>query len=279
MNRLNYIRSNIQNHHTEAIKKCNEVGGFVFGTMLQGSQNYNLDIYSPEYTSDIDCKVIILPTFDDFCNNRQPVSTTDILDNNEHNDRKDIRLMFENFKKQNVNFTEIMFTDYFIINPLFYEDWDCVRNIAEDLVHAHPSQALKTMSGQSMEKRKALTHPYPACVDKINKYGYDGKQLHHIIRINDFMEKYIAGYSFKECLDARTGDHYDLSIDAKLNEIPFEKAIILADEFNEKNIKIKNDWIDKYGDKIINSNIYNQLDQVKVNVIKKYFKKQLEVIR
>ena len=39
-------------------------------------------------------------------------------------------------------------------------------------------------------KLKALKHPYPTIVDKINKYGYDPKQLHHILRMNDFIKKY-----------------------------------------------------------------------------------------
>lgn len=276
MDRKSYINENLIKHHLEAEDTCLKSGDDIFGTMLQGSQNYNLDIYSPEYMSDIDCKVIVLPSFENFCNNRQPVSTTDVLNNNEHNDRKDIRLMFENFKKQNVNFTEIMFTDYYVLSPNYTSNWMEVRNLAERFVHAHPAQALKTMSGQSMEKRKALTHPYPACIDKINKYGYDGKQLHHIIRINDFMKKYLAGMSFKECLDARTGANYELSIDAKLNDIPFDVAIKLADKFNDENRELKDNYIEKYDDKIIDIEVYNQLDEIKVDILKKHFKKQLE---
>ena len=276
MDRETYINDNLNKHFTEAKSVCEECGDDILGIMLQGSQNYHLDIYSPEYTSDIDCKVIVLPSFDSFCKNKQPVSTTDVLDNNEHNDRKDLRLMFEMFKKQNVNFTEIMFTDYYILNSDYTSDWLAVKDLAERLVHAHPAQALKTMVGQSLEKRKALTHPYPACIDKINKYGYDGKQLHHIIRINDFMKKYLAGMSFKECLDARTGANYELSIDAKLNDIPLEVAIELADTFNEETRTLKDTYIERYGDKIVDTEAYDQLDEIKVNILKKHFKKQLE---
>ena len=31
--------------------------------------------------------------------------------------------------------------------------------------------------GQSLAKRKALTHPYPACIDKINKYMNEFNEL------------------------------------------------------------------------------------------------------
>lgn len=74
------------------------------GIFLQGSQNYELDYAG----SDIDTKAILLPNFSDFVLCSKPISTTHIMENNEHVDFKDIRLMFECIKKQNVNFVEIL---------------------------------------------------------------------------------------------------------------------------------------------------------------------------
>ena len=67
---------------------------------LQGSQNYGLDVYDEDYMSDIDTKAVILPSFEDFVYNRQPVSETIVLENNEHIDVKDIRVMFETYKSK-----------------------------------------------------------------------------------------------------------------------------------------------------------------------------------
>ena len=53
-----------------------ELGYEVLFIALQGSQNYGLDLYTDVYRSDIDCMVVILPSFDDFVANRQAVSTT-----------------------------------------------------------------------------------------------------------------------------------------------------------------------------------------------------------
>ena len=78
----------------------------VVGVFLQGSQNYKLD----NEQSDIDTKAIVLPTFDDFIDNRPAVSTKLIVGNNEQMDVKDIRVMFEVLKKSNINFLEILFT-------------------------------------------------------------------------------------------------------------------------------------------------------------------------
>ena len=61
---------------------------------------------------------------------------------------------------------------------------------AEEVAHIDRNQAIRCMAGMSKEKLKALKHPYPTIVDKINKYGYDPKQLHHILRMNDFIKKY-----------------------------------------------------------------------------------------
>ena len=44
------------------------------------------------------------------------------MENNEHIDVKDIRLMFDNFKKQNINFLEILFTKFGIVNEKYLDE-------------------------------------------------------------------------------------------------------------------------------------------------------------
>lgn len=53
---------------------------------LQGSQNYSLDLP----TSDVDTKLIVLPSFKDIVLASKPISTTHIRANDEHTDWKDI---------------------------------------------------------------------------------------------------------------------------------------------------------------------------------------------
>ena len=64
----------------------NETDYEVAALFIQGSQNYGLDEYSDNYKSDVDTKAIVLPSFQDFVCGKAPVSTTIILDNNEHID-------------------------------------------------------------------------------------------------------------------------------------------------------------------------------------------------
>ena len=268
--RDNYIFDKIYEHFEEA---CS-IGHEIFGVFLQGSQNYNLDIYNSEYKSDVDTKAIILPSFDDFCCCKSPISTTHERENKEHIDLKDIRTIFENFKKQNVNFIEILFTDYFVVPSRYYDCYMQLRNLAERLAHCHPAKTLRAMAGMSMEKKTALCHPYPTIKWKIDKWGYDGKQLHHIIRINDFMKRYIAGVPFADCLKVTNEELRSCLEKAKLNQFSLKDAIELANDYDNANKKLKDTYIEKYGD-AVDETPYNELNDIKIEVLKAHFKRKL----
>ena len=111
------IKERLMEHYEEALQYFPE--DQIVGIFLQGSQNYGLDTMN----SDVDTKLIVVPSFKDICLNRKPVSTTHVRANNEHIDFKDVRLYMETFRKQNLNFLEILFTDYCWINPMYVEQW------------------------------------------------------------------------------------------------------------------------------------------------------------
>ena len=90
------IATTLEEHWIEVIKN----GHNPLIVALQGSQNYDLAYEN----SDIDTKCLIMPRFNDIVFNHKPISTTYIRYNNEHIDVKDIRLYFEQFWKQNIDF-------------------------------------------------------------------------------------------------------------------------------------------------------------------------------
>ena len=259
--REQYIKEGLNRHLEEFQKHYPDLE--LFCLCLQGSQNYGLDIYTDEYKSDIDTKVIIIPSLEDVVMNRKPISTTYVLPNNEHLDIKDIRLYFDNFKKQNINFLEILFTNYYLVNPKYEDLWQLLVYFREEIAHYNKNAALRCMAGMSMEKRKALCHPYPSIINKIEKYGYDGKQLHHIIRMYDFICGYAQGDSFKKCLKSYV--HSRMMMKAKLNQYSLEEAIQLADFFdlNTKTVKDLNlteqDEINKTALKVLNDIQYEAI--------------------
>ena len=165
MNKKTLILKRMQEHLAEITDRGYEV----VGIFLQGSQNYELDYEG----SDIDTKAIVLPSCEDIILNRKPVSFTHVLENNEHVDVKDIRLMFDCFKKQNINFVEILFTKYMILNPKYEDLFIPMIQNNELIAHYNNFAAVNCMAGMAMEKYKALEHPYPATkhkIDKLKKY-------------------------------------------------------------------------------------------------------------
>lgn len=265
--REQFIMSCVQEHYDEAVS----LGYEVVGVFLQGSQNYNCDIYSDSYTSDVDTKAIILPSLDDIVKGTSPFSHTHVRENDEHIDIKDIRVMFEMFKKQNSSYLEILFTDYKIINPKYEDLMAELLNAAESIARLHYNQALRCFSGMSMEKLKALEHPYPTIKAKIDKYGYDPKQLHHILRLNDFVKRYTQGESFKSCLKP-TNINYLLDI--KLGVLPLEEARTLAIETDkytkELTLRFKNE-IEEVDQKTLDF-----LSDLKVKFIKQFLIEELK---
>ena len=195
MSREERIMKRVQEHYDY----LQSLGYEVVCVCLQGSQNYGLDEYSDEYMSDIDTKAIVLPPLDDFIAASPPVSTVIIMDNNEHAEVKDIRVMFEMFKKANISYIELLFTDFKIINPEWAEFIEPLFANRELISKYNRNQFLRCIAGMAKEKRKALCHPYPNLIEKIEKYGYDGKQLHHCVRLYNFIKRFIYGESLDTC--------------------------------------------------------------------------------
>ena len=262
------IMKRVQEHYDFLKDKGYEI---VF-LALQGSQNYDLDIYDSEYTSDIDTKAVVLPSFEDFVYSKEPASKTIVLENNEHIDVKDIRVMFENYKKQNINYLETLFTEFKIINDNYKELIQPLFDSAELIAHLNYNQALRCMAGMSMEKLKALKHPYPTIKDKIEKYGYDPKQLHHILRMNLFIKDYVECKSFKQCLKSTQKEYL---IDIKKGILPESKATELAEKTNENTRNIMNFNLLKI--ESVDKEAIDILNKLKYNLLKEKFKKDLEV--
>ncbi len=257
--------------HTRLLEDFNHVSSLgynVLGVFLQGSQNYQLD-YSG---SDIDTKAILIPSFTDFVLNRKPVSTTLIRDDNSHIDIKDIRLMHDCFKKQNINFLEILFTKYKYLNPEYSKLYQPMFDNNELIAHYNNYAAVNCIAGMVYEKHHALEHPYPAWADKIAQYGYSNKELHHMLRCEEFLKKYINGVPYAECLIPTNPQHL---INIKSSYIySLEEAREIANncETNVKDIKQK--YMDTH-EVIINKAVEELMNSVLVSVLKHAFYKEI----
>lgn len=244
------------------------LGYKVLGVFLQGSQNYNLDYWG----SDIDTKAIVIPAFEDFVLNRKPTSTTLILPSNEHIDVKDIRFMHECFRKQNINFIEILFTKYKYLNPEYENLYQSMFDNKKKIAHYNNYAAVNCIAGMVYEKHKAMEHPYPTLIHKIQKYGYDNKQLHHIIRCEEFLKRYINGVSYAECLIPTNPQHL---INIKSEYIySLEEARQIANNV-EYIVKLtKQEYIDTHPP-IIDTEVDEIMNNVLFDVLKHSFRKEI----
>lgn len=249
----NWIMDRVREHYNEALEFFPE--DRIVGIFYQGSGNYGLDYEG----SDVDTKLIVTPTLDDIIFTHKPVSTTHIRNNDEHTDWKDIRLMLQTFRKCNLNFTEILFTKYKIINPLYMKQWDRVVDNNELIARYNEVAAVRTMKGIAMEKYHAMEHKYPSKIDIIDKYGFDGKQVHHLFRVEEYLQRYINGESYADCLiskqaeylkNVKTCGYLSLEEARVLAKESLNRICIMADKFRAEHIEQSNPNVDNLLDDV-----------------------------
>ena len=254
------IMKGVQEHYEEALQHFPKHQ--IVGCFLQGSQNYGLDYEG----SDIDTKLIVVPSFADICLNRKPISTTHVRENNEHIDWKDVRLYMETFRKQNLNFLEILFTDFYIINPMYKEEWMRLVANRERIARMNPFRAVKSMKGIAHEKYAAMEKPYPSKLEIINKYGMDGKQVSHLIRVDDYLSRYIQGELYLDCLNP-SSEKVDEIMAYKKQEVPLEVARVRAKEVLNHVDFIADDFCSQCSDNE-NTDMRELLEDVSYNIMK-----------
>ena len=254
--REEHIKNRLKAHY----KYIESLGYEIIGVFLQGSQNYNLDIYEKDYASDIDTKCIVLPTLDNLIKGNQMTSTKYDFEG-EQIDVKDIRVMMEMWKKQNQSYLEILFTDYKIINPKYKSYFKEVLDMKNDIAQLNPPQLARCIKGMSGEKVVALEHEYPATVEKIKKYGYDPKQLASIIRLTHLIENiFEKDMKFKDAIWYDDEGLREYMLDIKRGKASLEEARELATMYDTKTNMIKEQVVEEQGKDNFNSEICDRLE-------------------
>ena len=259
------IMKGVREHYNEALEYFPE--DRIVGIFYQGSGNYGLD--TP--TSDVDTKLIVTPTFHELAMNKQPVSTTHVRANDEHIDFKDVRLYIQTFRKQNLNFLEILFTPYAIINPLYKAEWDRLVEARELITHYDPVRAIKSMQGVAYTKYKQLENESPSHIEAIKKFGYSPKELHHLFRVREYITRYINGEPYSSCLisniptylKAVKNGHFTLE-EARWRA---KSAIDHIDQMCEDFLKNCNNTVDE--------SVNTLLDDVQYNIMKIAIEKEI----
>ena len=207
-------------------------GFFVYAIMLKGSQNYNLS----DSESDIDANAILLPTLSQIRDNKPHKFTFPTGEVTAHN----LYSFAEIVAKGNPQWIEVCHTEYKLGGDLsMFHHFDI-----------NPS-ALK---GMIMEKFVAFDKLYPARAKYVEQFGYDPKQLHHIIRLYDVLDFDVKVHQYRS-------DHRDHMMDIKRGRFPGNKeaAFALRDEYLAKLTTIYEDKKLAYSPQEVN---YEVLDSI-----------------
>lgn len=242
----------------------------VLAVNLYGSQNYGLD--TPE--SDYDFKALVFPNLIDMALGK-PLTSMIIEFEGGQIDVKSADKMFENYKKMNTNFLETLFTQWYVVNPNFADDWEKVRALAPRLAYADPTKAMNAMVGMAKEKAHALTHPYESKLKILEEHGYDGKQLSHELRLLFMFDKYAARKPYSEVLMPSDEERKRL-IDIKLWRPQLEVADakrfarLYVFELEDKKKAI----FDK-GELEIDTEVIDELDALLVSMLRRSFREDV----
>jgi hypothetical protein len=116
-----------------------------------------------------------------------------------------------------------------------------------------------------------MEHAYPSKVEVLAQYGYDPKQLHHLLRVEEFIGRYIAGESYEDCLKPRRPDYL---LGVKRGHYDLDTARIIAKTAKENVERVADDFTSKVENKG-NPEVEEILDGVQLAIMTKAIKKEL----
>ena len=189
------IRTRLSEHFKETIKANPNIHDwFVIAT--NGSLNYDLATAN----SDLDSKLLTIPSLHQLIWGNDINYLHVMSDNEEHVEVKDIRIYFRTMMNQNINFIETLYAKVVLVNPKYKDLWDTLVSMRDLISFADPIASVNCMIGMARQKRKDMVTWTPGRADNIEKFGYDTKSLHHLIRLCVFAIRFITGEDYETCL-------------------------------------------------------------------------------
>lgn len=188
---------------------------------IYGSQNYGLALDTLDYRSDVDVKCAVLPSLSQLAREESvPPVTLDWRGG--QIDVKDARRFVEVAMRMNPAYLETLVTPHALaLCPAF----ETVRAQVQPLLERDPAGFLQACCGMGRQKVKALCHPYPAAMEKLRRFGYDGKQAHHLYRLLLVMRAFCE--TGRYVLEPPASER-DFLLALKRNELPLDRVQALT---------------------------------------------------
>lgn len=233
------IKEKLQMHYDKVSEEYT-----VFGVFLYGGQNYGCDT---EF-SDVDSKAMVLPKINELLLGAAPVTKVIDFEDGGQCTIKDIREMMKIILKQNINFVEVLFTEHYIINPLYQDLYYELVAIRDRIARADVYTSLSCIGGYVAEKKNRVFRPST----RVSDYGYDGKELSHLVRMSEFLVAFTDGLSYGECLrsknpklqiELKQGNHLFIEEARKLSDDLSEFCFEIIREYKKNNSNIKDEEV------------------------------------
>lgn len=260
------IEARLKKHLKEAMRENDISDWFVIAS--NGSTNYGLDTAE----SDIDSKLLTIPSLKKLINNKRDNYLYIMSDNGEHVEVKDVSVYMNTILKQNINFVETLFAKGVIVNPKYKDEWQALIDNREIIAHYDTHRAVKCMYGMMVQKRKDMMTMTDGRRDSIERIGYDAKSFHHVVRLYCFLISYIIGCKYEDCLTDHIDIEYDMLMKSKMGEYDIDDAIYEADSM----IASAKRWVDGLCSRDVRDveihnrwDVKNLIDDVVYNVIEK----------
>lgn len=248
---------------------CVDQGYEVVGVFLFGSQNYKID--TP--TSDIDVKAMVIPSLHNIVFGKTQIAEKVVRENGDLV-IYDIDSIHKSIKKQSINFVEILFTRYKIMNPKYVHLYDPMFSHREEVANLNTFKSIHCTISMARNKYKMLFSKLPSNVHRVQKSGYDYKAFAEILRLEDFLNTRVQGLPYGESLISKRVDYLRR---IKKNEIEFqlEQVKNLADRAIDNMTKLVDTFDDVYGENI-NETMAQLVDEVTKNIILRYIKIEVD---
>ena len=219
-------------------KHAEDQGLNVFAVALKGSQNYNLD----DAESDIDANIVFIPTLQQLRANKAYKFTFEEGEVVCHN----IYSFASIVAKGNPQWIEVCNTEYIIGDLTMFKHFKI-----------NPS----SLKGMIMDKFKGFSKMYPSRKKVVEEYGYDPKQLHHIIRLYDLLLKDSPVHKYY-------GIDRDIMLKIKRGFYTKQEAEAVKDEYMEELDKIYEKRKLQYTPQMID---FDAIDKIMVKSLVKDF--------
>lgn len=252
-----------------AVKELQKKGYNVIFIALYGAQNYNLKWSKSDY----DYKAVVVPSLRDIVFNSKPVSLVEEMPFDGQVDVKDIRLIVDQWKKGASNFVELLYSDWFWVNPDYSPMFWFILN-RDAIAHANEESALKAIVGCIKEKFNALDHPYPVQVEEVEKYGYASKQLSHEMRLLAMLSRF-KQEDYAYILNPFKGSDLNMQkywgeiLGVKDRQINYSAA--QAKDLGKRIVEEADAWLAKYREEGLNfdQSVLDSMDEQKFLIIKR----------